>query len=208
MSEVKKGYKQTKVGVIPEEWEIVKLGEICKFQQGVQVDIELQKTEPEEGYVKFLHIENYTQLSNDFRYIPTDKASKKYIKENEIAIVRYGATAGFIARGFNGVLANNLFKLIFDDRVLLSEYLYYYLISDRVFNFFQSEMAGGAMPALSFGIVKVLNIHLLPLKEQQKIAQVLTIADKEIALLKEELETLKEQKRGLMQKLLTGEVKV
>jgi len=33
-------------------------------------------------------------------------------------------------------------------------------------------------------------------KEQQKIAQVLTLADKEIELLKEELETLKEQKRG------------
>jgi len=49
----------------------------------------------------------------------------------------------------------------------------------------------------------------LPLKqEQQKIAQVLTTADKEIALLKEELDALKEQKRGLMQRLLTGEVRV
>ena len=49
----------------------------------------------------------------------------------------------------------------------------------------------------------------LPSKlEQQKIAQVLTTADKEITLLKEELEALKEQKRGLMQRLLTGEVRV
>ena len=45
-------------------------------------------------------------------------------------------------------------------------------------------------------------------KEQQKIAQVLTTADKEIELLKEELKALKEQKRGLMQKLLIGEVRV
>ncbi len=44
--------------------------------------------------------------------------------------------------------------------------------------------------------------------EQQKIAQVLTTADKEIELLKKELEVLKEQKRGLMQRLLTGEVRV
>ena len=47
-----------------------------------------------------------------------------------------------------------------------------------------------------------------PKLEQQKIAQVLITADKEIELLKEELEALKEQKRGLMQKLLTGEVRV
>ncbi len=45
-------------------------------------------------------------------------------------------------------------------------------------------------------------------KEQQQIAQVLTTAGKEIELLKEELEALKEQKRGLMQRLLTGEVRV
>ena len=47
-----------------------------------------------------------------------------------------------------------------------------------------------------------------PLKEQQKIAQILTTADKEIELLKNELEALKEQKRGLMQRLLTGKVRV
>ena len=56
--------------------------------------------------------------------------------------------------------------------------------------------------------LKSLKIKLPPLKEQQKIAQVLTFADKEIDLLKNELEALKEQKRGLMQRLLSGEVRV
>ena len=70
MNAIKQGYKQTKVGIIQEDWEVVKLGDICKFQQGVQVDLELQKNYPIDGYVKFLRIENYTQNSNDFRYIP------------------------------------------------------------------------------------------------------------------------------------------
>jgi len=56
-------------------------------------------------------------------------------------------------------------------------------------------------------LVKI-KIKLPPKEEQQKIAQVLTLADKEIDLLKNELEGLKEQKRGLMQRLLTGEVRV
>jgi type I restriction enzyme S subunit len=46
------------------------------------------------------------------------------------------------------------------------------------------------------------------LLEQQKIAEVLSLADDEINLLKNELEELKLQKKGLMQKLLTGEVRV
>ena len=46
------------------------------------------------------------------------------------------------------------------------------------------------------------------LPEQQKIAEVLSLADDELNLLKKELEELKQQKKGLMQKLLTGEVRV
>lgn len=58
----------------------------------------------------------------------------------------------------------------------------------------------------TMGIIKIkipTSIH-----EQRKIAQVLSTADKEIKLLKNELESLKEQKKGLMQRLLTGEVRV
>jgi type I restriction enzyme S subunit len=44
--------------------------------------------------------------------------------------------------------------------------------------------------------------------EQRKIANVLLIADKEIELLKEEMAAIKKQKKGLMQQLLTGKVRV
>jgi len=44
--------------------------------------------------------------------------------------------------------------------------------------------------------------------EQEAIAEVLTTADREIVLLESKLAALKQQKRGLMQKLLTGQVRV
>ena len=53
-----------------------------------------------------------------------------------------------------------------------------------------------------------LKIKLPSLPEQQKIAEVLSLADDEINLLKNELEELKLQKKALMQKLLTGQVRV
>lgn len=51
-------------------------------------------------------------------------------------------------------------------------------------------------------------IKLPNLKEQQKIAEVLTACDDEINLLNLKLENLKKQKQGLMQKLLSGKVRV
>jgi type I restriction enzyme S subunit len=57
-------------------------------------------------------------------------------------------------------------------------------------------------------IIEKIKIKLPSKEEQEKIAQTLTLADKEIELLKNELEALKKQKKGLMQRLLTGEVRV
>ena len=53
-----------------------------------------------------------------------------------------------------------------------------------------------------------LEIKLPNLNEQQKIAEVLTACDDEINLLNLKLENLKKQKQGLMQKLLSGKVRV
>jgi type I restriction enzyme S subunit len=46
------------------------------------------------------------------------------------------------------------------------------------------------------------------IEEQDRIVRVLAACDHEIELLRRQLAALKEQKRGLMQKLLTGEVRV
>ncbi|MBK7697143.1 MAG: restriction endonuclease subunit S [Saprospiraceae bacterium] len=53
-----------------------------------------------------------------------------------------------------------------------------------------------------------LKFNLPSLEEQNAIAQVLQAADKEISLLKAKAEKLPEQKKGLMQQLLTGKVRL
>ena len=54
----------------------------------------------------------------------------------------------------------------------------------------------------------MIKVFLPSVPEQQRIATVLEACDREIELLQKQLDALKEQKRGLMQKLLTGEVRV
>ena len=190
-----------------DEWRVDKFVDLCKFQQGVQVDVELQSTEPKNNFLRFLRIENYTQKSNDFRYIPKELSSNKSITENEIAIVRYGATAGYIGRGLKGVLANNLFKLVLNKDTLDTDYLFHLLRSYKTFCFFQSEMSGGAMPALSFGIVGALKLPYSSISEQQKIAAFLTAVDNKIEQLSKKQALLSEYKKGLMQQIFSQAIR-
>ena len=69
-------------------------------------------------------------------------------------------------------------------------------------------LAGSVRESLNFNDMKTISIKLPNLKEQQKIAEVLTACDDEINLLNLKLENLKKQKQGLMQKLLSGKVRI
>jgi len=180
------------------DWEEKKLGEIASFEQWIQVDLDLQIKEKKENYIRFLRIENYTQKSNDFRFIPVWLSNNKYIKDYEVVIVRYWATAWFIWKWFEWVLANNLFK-IKPNKNLTNKFLFIILKRKETFNFFQSAMAWWAMPALSFWIVKQLKISFPSLPEQEKIAIFLSGIDDKIESIESELEIVKKFKKGLLQ---------
>lgn len=63
-------------------------------------------------------------------------------------------------------------------------------------------------PKLMNGVFASISLELPSLEIQNKIADILSTADEEIDLLNKKLEALKEQKKGLMQQLLTGKIRV
>jgi len=65
-----------------------------------------------------------------------------------------------------------------------------------------------ANPKLMNGVMGTISLRIPSLKEQQKIAKVLSLADKEIETLQKKLECLKQEKKALMQQLLTGKKRV
>jgi type I restriction enzyme S subunit len=56
--------------------------------------------------------------------------------------------------------------------------------------------------------LKEAKFHLPNAEEQIAIAQVMQAADREIQLLKTKCDKLKEQKKGVMQQLLTGKIRI
>lgn len=63
-------------------------------------------------------------------------------------------------------------------------------------------------PKLMNGVFAIIPLILPDIEIQNKVAAILSTADDEINLLNQKLEALKEQKKGLMQKLLTGQIRV
>lgn len=86
----------------------------------------------------------------------------------------------------------------------------YYLLSSSVGKAFSQSRAKSAVNQASISTtdIKSYYVRTPPFKEQQKIASVLTNADKEIELLEQQLADLQQEKKALMQVLLTGKVRV
>ena len=153
-----------------EGWETKKLGEVASFSQGIQVGLEHHLSEPKEGYVRFIRIVDYTQNTNDLRYIP-DPGAKYFVNKDDIVMVRYG-TPGLIGRGKAGVIANNLFRIKIEKKDLTNDYLTLFLSQDHIQNYLGTQ-GSATMPALNFGQLKTVEVKFPPLPEQQRIVAIL-----------------------------------
>lgn len=164
---VVENYKPT-ITINP-EWDMVELGEVCKFSQGIQVDIDKQSQIKKTNQVRFLRIIDFTQGSQEPRFIdcPNDKY---FLKSDEVAMVRYGAT-GFVCSGLEGVIANNLFKVTPTVDTISNRFLFHILNSDLVQNIIKINNQGVAMPAISFGFLSEIKIPIPPCEKQAQIVE-------------------------------------
>ena len=203
MSEIKQGYKQTKVGIIPEDWEDIKIKDIVKVSQGLQIAIDDRFTTPAHNRVFYITIPFIEGKKEE--YIENPKSST-LCKKDDILVVRTGSGVGKIIRGVEGAFHNNFFKVKPSDNINI-DFFYYFLTSPRV-QFLMAKYAGNsAIPDLNHGDFYSLDFLIPPLKEQEKIAEILTTWDEAITKQTELLRAKELQKKALMQKLLSGEVR-
>tara|TARA_R110001592_G_scaffold166457_2_gene401519 strand:- start:2217 stop:3440 length:1224 start_codon:yes stop_codon:yes gene_type:complete len=93
---------------------------------------------------------------------------------------------------------------------LVSRYLFQSILNNgnEFKNFSLSQKQGGSRTYMYLSKLNELKLNLPNLEEQQKIASVLTCADKKIIRLEVQLAQLKQEKKALMQQLLTGKLRV
>lgn len=156
-----------------------KIVDICKLKQGNQYDLKQQFTEEKSDLKRFIRIIDYTQKTNDIRYVYSN-GSENYVDCTDVVVVRYGASAGYVGRGINGIIVNNLFTIRPINSALLNKsYLYHYLNAPVIQKQLNNTQSSG-MPALNFQTINNLHILLPEYQEQRQIAVFLDKIDERI----------------------------
>ena len=189
-----------------DEWEETKLGEICDISTGTSKSrfigdgkfyIVDMGSITQDG---LLNLTKTTNLSQDFLDFGDLVMPKDDIGGGKII-----GKVAVIDKDNTYVLSDHIFRIKTTEN---SNFLAYLINSDLINKKIRREVSGTAQLGLSKRTIENLKIKLPNLKEQQKIAEVLTACDDEINLLNLKLENLKKQKQGLMQKLLSGKVRI
>lgn len=163
-----------------------KLGDIACFSQGIQVAIDKQYNKIEEGYVRFLRIIDYTQNKDEIRYI--DNPGERYlVNNNDVVMIRYG-DAGKVVKGYEGAIANNLFKICIDEKLIIREYLYYYLSQENIYKQLTNSQQKTGLPAVNFKTVSEIKIvYPESIAIQKNIVKILDKAQELIDKRKEQI---------------------
>ena len=202
-------YKDTKIGRIPKNWEVLKLGDIFTFKNG------LNKAKEFFGYG--IPIVNYMDVySNEGVYLKdlkgrvhltSNEIDRFNIKKGDVFFTRTSETKEEI--GYATVLLEDIKDGVFSGFVLrarsesnkLNLLFKKYCFSSNIARkqiYAKSTISTRALT--NGGSLSLVTIPLPPLPEQQKIAAILSTVDEQISTTDNIIEKSKELKKGLIQR--------
>lgn len=186
------------------KWEQVIFGDVSKLSSKKYNPLKANQCLP------CIELEHLDQGSG--RIIGSANASELASIKNhfEAGSVLFGKLRPYLRKyarpDFEGVCSTEIWVFKTTSK-LLDEYLFHFVQTDKFISE-ANKSSGSKMPRADWRVISELVIKIPNLKEQQKIATVLTNADKEIELLEQQLADLQQEKKALMQVLLTGKKRV
>jgi type I restriction enzyme S subunit len=213
------GYKQTEVGVIPEDWEVTNLCSVCSepMQNGV-----FYKPSHKGVGVRLINVGDL------YKGTPIDTDSLELFDANESERERFRVEDGdlFFTRSSvvpSGIAHCNIYKsnrnecVVFDSHIIrvrpdnskvVPSYLFRFCVSSVAREYLVSHAKTATMTTIDQSVLSKCPV-LLPTKaEQDAIAEALSAMDAEVALLEAQLAKYRQIKQGLMQNLLTGRIRL
>ncbi|QLH79823.1 restriction endonuclease subunit S [Halosimplex rubrum] len=206
---------------LPESWELRRLENFptpaSSVVQTGPYGSKLQKEEFTDSGYKIYRQANIN--SGDFekggQYVTEEKyhdLEKYQVVPDDVLLTRMG-TIGDAAvlpdDARKGIMDYHLFRIRIDPSFCLPEYLSGVLRSSRIVKHqIESFSHGAIMDGLNTGLINELRIPVPSTEEQREIVDILSTIDQRVSIEKERKIELKQLKRGLMQDLLTGKVRV
>lgn len=179
-------YKQTELGLIPEDWEVKSLGEMVKIGHGR--DYKNLKS----GDVPVYGTGGYMTSVNDFLY------------EGETVCIGRKGTIDKPQYHSGKIWTVDTLFYTYDFKSLNPKYLFYKFC---LIDWLSMNEASG-VPSLTAKNIEDIQIAIPTEEEQTAIANVLSSMDKEIETLNTKLEKYRNLKTAMMQQLLTGKIRL
>lgn len=182
--EVPEGYKKTKAGIMPKEWEEKKIKEVAPLQRG----FDLPSYDIKNGKYPICYSNGISAYHSEFKVLGPGVWTGR------------SGTMGMVFYTEDNFWPHNTCLWVTNFFKNNPKFIFY------LFNFldFNKYNAGSSVPTLNRNDIHVLEVGLPPLPEQHKIADILTTQDKVIELKEQLLAQKQQQKKYLMQQLLTG----
>ncbi|WII36241.1 restriction endonuclease subunit S [Paenibacillus thiaminolyticus] len=209
-------FKQSELGEIPVDWEIYRFGELLSFV-GSGVTPRGGREVYQEYGVIFIRSQNvYSEglKLDDVAYISEDinkKMRRTSVFSNDVLLNITGASIGrcaVVPKKFPPANVNQHVCILRVKNEISSKYLQSFVISNYGQNQIFKQQLGQTREGLNFEQVRNMIIPLPPIEEQQKIAAILSSVDDQIESYEQEKEKYLQLKKGLMQQLLTGKMRV
>jgi len=211
--------KKTEIGEIPEDWEVVKLGEVCEIVYGVQASVSELKEET--GRIPILTNKNITDegtidLTNLNFYPENLIDSKKHLlKKGDIifnwrsgSVEHVGKSALFNLEG-KFTFASFLLRFRPKPNVTNSYFLNSYLNKIRKEGFLKFFAHQASInQSLNASISSNIPISLPSLPEQREIAEILQTIDQKIEIEKRKKELYEELFKTMLNKIMSQEIDV
>lgn len=191
---------------IPKHWKIKKLGEIGKVKMCKRIFKD--QTNKDSNGIPFYKIGTFGGIPDAFisKELYNEYKNKyPYPKKGDVLISAAGTIGRLVV--FDGTPSyfqdSNIIWIENDENIALNKYLYHLYSNVK-----WKTTEGGIVSRLYNADVESLELPIPPLKEQEKIAEILLTCDKAIRLTTQIISQLKQRNQGLAQQLLTGEKRV
>jgi type I restriction enzyme S subunit len=210
---IAEGYKDTEIGVIPDEWDVVKLAQYGKCIRGVSYkpkDISKEYTDETVCVLRSNNIKN--NLLNYDKVVYVDRKAvndNQLLQDNDIAICMSNGSKTLVGKNATFISNNEkvsigafcaLFRTTNDSNPIFVKNL---LSSNLYKKQIDILLSGSAINNLKNSDIEGLKFQLPSLKEQEKIADILSTADDKINAIQMQINRAETLKKGLLQKLLS-----
>jgi len=204
-------FKESELGRIPKSWEI----KLMKNVVDINPDSLTNSTNPDFQleYIDIASIEQtgVVSVTNMFKFSNSPSRARRIVKKYDVLLstVRpYLKSFAIIKEDKNNLICSTGYAVLRAKIDTYYEFIYQFILTDNFMNQVEKMLVGSNYPAINSNDVKNIKIPIPPLEEQKQIAEILSTTDEKLENLKAKKEAFEELKKGLMQKLLTGETRV